>query len=189
MQTHNFLFITTFMWRHKTLFLEMHPLSTSLHHFILRFEGFILLWISRQAQLVNTYKMRDTRTERQQTRTKYKDTRSFKRVCSHFNKRWEWNNGGSSTVSAVTRKRIDKSILTWSEHTRRRLESGAVLTDMVNGSSRGATLEELTKMVWHIQIAYAWRQWSIVWSAPTDLPKVNVVRLYRPHRERVHWHT
>ena len=68
-----------------------------------------------------------------------------KRVCSHFDKRWEWNDAGVSAAGPTTGKRTEE-IPTRSEETRMQLKSGPVL-NMVEGPSGGAAFEELTKMV------------------------------------------
>ena len=67
------------------------------------------------------------------------------KVCIHFDKQREWNDKGSSSTGLTTMG-IAGNVPTRSEETRRWLESGRVLANVVNGPSGGAMLEELTKM-------------------------------------------
>ena len=69
-----------------------------------------------------------------------------KGVCSRVDKRRDWNGIGSCATGRTKWKRPEENP-TRSEDTRRWLESGQVLTNVVEGPSGGATLEELTKMV------------------------------------------
>ena len=74
------------------------------------------------------------------------DCAIMKRVCSCFDKRRKWNDKGSSIRQTFTRKAMVG--LTRAKTTRGPANMGpAPATNIVEGSSRGSTIAELTKMV------------------------------------------
>ena len=83
------------------------------------------------------------------------DKAVVKRVCGRFDKWHDWNDAGSSTTDVGDGRKLEEPVLMSADETRRWIESGTTLTNVVSGPSGGATLEELTKMVCDVQIAQA----------------------------------
>ena len=80
-----------------------------------------------------------------------------KRVCSHFDKRLEWGDEGSSAARPVTARKFDEPSPARKEQTRDWLETGSTSTGVVKGPSGGAALKELTQMVRDLHIVQARR--------------------------------
>ena len=81
------------------------------------------------------------------------DWAMVKRVCSRFDKQREWNEEGSTST---TRGLMGEGA-TRSGEAKRRADLGPIPTNVVEGPSGGATLEELTKMVHDLHIDQARR--------------------------------
>ena len=81
----------------------------------------------------------------------------LKRICDRFDKRREWVDKGSMGAGSVAARKLEVSSPARREETRDWLETGSTSTNMVKGSSGGAALEELTRMVKDLQIAQATR--------------------------------
>ena len=87
------------------------------------------------------------------------DWAAVKRVCSRFDKRREWTAEGSSSDQSFPRREVDVVGTSRGPEERRRVEMGPVpTTNVVEGSSGGSAIDELTKMVRDLQIAQARRE-------------------------------
>ena len=76
-----------------------------------------------------------------------------KRVCGRFDKRREWVDKRSTGAGSIAARKLEVPPPARREETRDWLKTGSTSTSMVKGSSGGAALEELTRMVKDLQIA------------------------------------
>ena len=83
------------------------------------------------------------------------DWAMVKWVCNCFDKRREWIDDGKSSARSTTTGGRTAEVPTQSDKTRSRFESGPITTNVVEGPSGGATLDELMKMVCDVQIVQA----------------------------------
>ena len=85
------------------------------------------------------------------------DWTAVKRVYCRFDKRPEWADKGVTGAGPVAARKLEPAPQARREETREWLETGSASTGVIKGSSGGASLEELTRMVKDLQIAQARR--------------------------------